>query len=111
MRLRSVVGCFATLTMLVWIPLYAQADSGSASPDCQKNAPFASARQVSSQVPEGVAAWLPTQRVRLVSENSCCTPEEIQSCYASVAPESGCAVSYAGCNRWGHCFCVVECPH
>lgn len=110
MKLWPVVRCLAILTILLWIPSYARADSGSASLDCQKNALFASARQDSSQVPDDVAAWLSPQRVRLASETSCCAQEEIQSCYASVSSESGCSISYVGCGRGGSCLCVVIYP-
>jgi hypothetical protein len=41
--------------------------------------------------------------------SSCCTQEEIDSCYASAA-ENGCAVQYVGCFRFSHCACAVICP-
>jgi hypothetical protein len=111
MKLRPVVRCLAILAMLLWIPTYARADSGGTALDCQGKDPLASARQDSSQGPDDAAVWLSPQRVQLASETSCCSYEEVQSCYASVSPESGCGISYVGCSRWGSCFCAVLCPH
>jgi hypothetical protein len=45
-----------------------------------------------------------------LQSTSCCTQEEIQSCYASVTPENGCGVSYVGCGPRAICFCAVDCP-
>lgn len=52
------------------------------------------------------------QTGELKSDTSCCTQQEIDSCYASATPENGCFVSYVGCSRFSTlCFCSVLCPH
>jgi len=56
-----------------------------------------------------VPAW--SGSAQLNADTSCCTQEEIDSCYASAA-EDGCTVQYVGCFRFSPtCACAVICPY
>ena len=114
MSLRSAVRCLTTLLIAVLsVVSPAWASPEGASANCGLNDPLASitAPQISAEPGTSPEALNPLQTSELKSDTSCCTQEEIQSCYASATPENGCHVAFVGCSRFSAaCFCVVDCP-
>jgi hypothetical protein len=114
MKLRPVVLCLTLMMALLSVSSARAADSEGASVHCEMTALLASitAPQISAEAQNGPEALNPLPTAQLKSDTSCCTQEEIQSCYASATPENGCFVSYVGCGRFAPtCFCAVICPY
>lgn len=102
---RRIALCLAVLVMMM-APAAWAADAPSA--DCGEKAFLASltAPQVSA---DGAAVEaLDPLKDATAASTSCCTQQEINDCYASVEPGSGCYVEGISCAYF-FCYCKVFC--
>lgn len=104
---RRIALCLAVVMMMV--PA-AWADSlGAPSADCGQAPPLMSV--ASPQVPADAASLevLNPLKDANFASTSCCTQQEIDHCYASVEPGSGCYVERITCWYNNECWCQIFC--
>lgn len=104
---RRIVLCIAMImTMLVPV---VRAESPKASADFGKDVFLASlaAPQAARDEP-AIEALDPLNGAQLAN-TACCTQQQIDSCYASVQPGSGCYVERITCWYQNECWCQVFC--